>query len=417
MNGHNLSSVIRRVLFGAIFLCSTSPLVRGDDLTGTPPSPPAVIGTEITANLVNMIFLFDRVASNPPRAATKNYLARVSEPSSPLYPDYVEYQQGKIDRLELEKRLPHVAMLGDSLTQNFHFSSMASSFWRARTQWRKNWFLDTDPNPEGIFSVYERLEYLTPLVATEYNGAGALVTARGTPENLRKKLVRARNFPGQVNRVLRATRFPDLIIVWIGHNNLDWVHGLSSEERERPESHLQTLTAQFRLNYTESLQCLIDRAKMENHRVAILIFGLANIDSFLQARRKEEILHTQNRKLYPHLNSGPRSFESFKPPYQKNMARLALMMNAELRTMVADLKRQLNNTHHVHLEYSDALTKVDFSRLELINSVDGWHPSIEGHKVLADAAFNALRPSLVFLRTGTRPTRKTRLLVSNYQTR
>jgi len=206
-------------------------------------------------------------------------------------------------------------------------------------------------------------------------------------------------------------------MIWIGHNNLDWVHGLSSEERERPERHLQTLAAQFRLNYTESLQCLIDRAKMENHRVAILIFGLANMDAYLQARRKEEMLHTQNRKLYPHFNSGPRSFESLKPPYQKNMARLALMMNAELRTMVADLNRQLNNTHHVHLEYSDALTKVDFSRLELINSVDGWHPSMEGHKVLADAAFNALRPSLVFLRTETRPTRKTRLLVSNYQPR
>jgi lysophospholipase L1-like esterase len=392
-------------------------LLRGDDLTGTPPSPPAVIGTEITANLVNIIFLFDRVASHPPRVATKNYLARISEPSSPLYPDYLAYRQGKIDRLELEKRLPHVAMLGDSLTQDFHFSSAASSFWRARTQWRKNWFLDTDPNPEGIFSVYERLEYLTPLVATEYNGAGALVAARGTQENLRKRLVRARNFPGQVNRVLHATRFPDLILIWIGHNNLDWAHGLSSEERARPESHLQTLAAQFRLNYSESLQFLIDRAKMENHRVAVLIFGLANIDAYLQARRQEEVLHAQNRKLYPHLNSGPRSFESLKPPYQKNMARLASMMNAELRKMVADLKRQLDNTHHVRVEYSDALTKVDFSRLELINSVDGWHPSIEGHKVLADAAFNALRPSLVFLRTGTRPTRETRLLASIHQRR
>jgi lysophospholipase L1-like esterase len=364
-----------------------------------------------------MIFLFDRVASDPPRAATKNYLARVSEPSSPLYPDYLEYQQGKIDRLELEKRLPHVAMLGDSLTQNFHFSSLASSFWRARTQWRNNWFLDTDPNPDGIFSVYERLQYLTPLVAKEYNGAGALVAARGMQENLRKRLVRARNFPGQVNRVLRATRFPDLIIIWIGHNNLDWVHGLSSEERERPESRLQTLAGQFRLNYSESLQRLIDRAKMQNHRVAILIFGLANIDVYLQGRRKEEMLHAENPKLYPHLNSGPRSFESMKPPYRKNMARLAFMLNAQLRTMVADLKRQLSNTPHVHLEYSDALTKVDFSRLELINAVDGWHPSIEGHKVLADAAFNALRPSLVFLRIRTRPTTKTRLLVSNYQAR
>jgi hypothetical protein len=82
--------------------------------------------------------------------------------------------------------------------------------------------------------------------------------------------------------------------------------------------------------------------------------------------------------------------------------------------MVADLKRELNDSHHVHLEYSDALTRVDFSRLELINSVDGWHSSVEGHKVLAEVAFKALHPSLVFLGLGTRPTRKTRLLVSNY---
>jgi hypothetical protein len=49
--------------------------------------------------------------------------------------------------------------------------------------------------------------------------------------------------------------------------------------------------------------------------------------------------------------------------------------------------------------------------------VDGWHPSIEGHKALAEVAFKALRPSLVFLGIGMRPTRKTRLLVSNYQIR
>jgi len=103
-----------------------------------------------------------------------------------------------------------------------------------------------------------------------------------------------------------------------------------------------------------------------------------------------------------------------KPPYQKNMARLALMINAELRAMVADVKRKLNSTYQVRIEYSDALTKVDFSRLELINPVDGWHPSAEAHKVLARAAFTALRPSLVFLRIATTPTKKPRLLVGNY---
>ncbi len=413
-----MPSVIRNGLFAATFLCSTTLCeVRSDELTGVPPPLPLAIGREITADLVNVIFLFDRLASAPPRATTPNFIARISDPSSALYPDYLDYEQGRINRSELESRLPHVAMLGDSLTQNFHFSSMPSSFWRARTQWRKNWFLDSDPNPDSIFSVYERLEHFTPLVATEYNGAGALVAAPGSQENLRQRLVRAHNLPGQVNGVLHRTRFPDLIMIWIGHNNLDWVRGLSSEERQHPQKRLEVIAAQVRVNYTESLQRLIDRAQIQNHRVAIVVFGLANINTYLEGRRKAEILHVGNPKFYPHFNSGLRSFESLKPLYGRNTARLALMINAELRAMVAGLKREVANIHNVRIEYSDALTKVDLSRLELINPVDGWHPSTEGHKALAQAAFTALHPSLAFLRITTRPTKQPRLLVSNSQAR
>jgi len=413
-----MPSIIRPVLFSAIFVYSAaSPGIRADELTGPPPPLPLAIGEHVTGDVVDLIFLFDRVASDPPRAITPNYIARVSEPSSALNRDYLEYRQGKINRAELANRLPHVAMLGDSLTQNFYFSSLASSFWRARTEWRKNWFLDTDPDPESVFSVYERLERFTPLVAAEYNGAGALVAPPESQENLRKRLVRARNLPGQVRQVLRRKRFPDLIMIWIGHNNLDWVHGLPQEEREHPEKRLQTIATQFRVNYTESLQSLIDRAKTENHKAAIVVFGLANIGAYLNARRQAQILHAENPKLYPHFNSGYRSFESLKPPYQKNTARLSLMLNAEMRAMVADLNRELNNSGHVRIEYSDALTKIDLSHLELLNPVDAWHPSVEGHKVVAQAAFNALRPSLVFLRIGTKPTIKPRLQVSNYQAR
>ena len=409
-----MPAVIRRALFATTFLCSTLLWdVHGNEVTGPSPPLPMAAGKEITANLVNMIFWFDRVASDPPRATTANYLARVSNPSSPLYPSYLEYKRGNIDRHELEDRLPHVAMLGDSLTQHFYFSSLPSSFWRARTEWRRNWFLDTDPSPDSIFSVYERLEYFTPVVATEFNGAGALVAAPASQEDLRERLVRTRNLPGQVNHVLHRTRFPDLIMIWIGHNNLDWVQGLSSEERQHPQQRLRALAAQVRVNYTESLQGLIDRAKRENHRVAIVVFGLANIDRYLEGRRQAEILHTENPKLYPHFDSGTRSFESLQPPYQQNTARLAVLINAGLRAMVADLERELSNAHHVRIEYSDALTKIDFNHLELINTVDGWHPSIEGHKVLAQAAFNALRPSLVFLGIGTTPKKKAPLLASS----
>lgn len=157
------------------------------------------------------------------------------------------------------------------------------------------------------------------------------------------------------------------------------------------------IATRFRKNYTESLQALLDRAKTENHKVVIVVFGLANIDAYLKARRQAEALRAQNPKLYPHFDIGERTFESLKPPYQKNMARLASMLNAELQEMVVDLSQRLRASPSVRLQYSDGLTKVDFSRLELIHSVDAWHPSDQGHKVLAEAAFNAILPAVDFL--------------------
>ena len=137
-------------------------------------------------------------------------------------------------------------MMGDSLTQNFYISAPINLFWRARTQRRKNWFLDTDPDPASIRSMYERLETLTPLVATEYNGAGALVASSRAGEGIRRRIVRTRNFAGQTHHILRKKRFPDLILIWIGHNNLYWVEGLSAPERGHPEKRLQEIAAQFR---------------------------------------------------------------------------------------------------------------------------------------------------------------------------
>jgi hypothetical protein len=134
--------------------------------------------------------------------------------------------------------------------------------------------------------------------------------------------------------------------------------------------------------------------------VAIVVFGLANLETFFKARRKAEALHAKNPALYPYFESGNRSFESLKSPYQNNMVRLGLMLNGEMRAMVSDLDRQLAHNSNVRVQYSDALAKVNFSRLELINPADAWHPSIEGHKALAAAAFNALGPSLKFLGIG-----------------
>ncbi len=411
-------SPTRFVFLAGVFVFLIAVPVQGTEEFANPPRPfPVVMGEQMAANLVDLIFLFDRVASDPPTATTSDYLGRISNPSSPFYGDYLDYRRGTIDRTELVRRLPHVAMMGDSLTQHFYISSPISLFWRARTERRKNWFLDTDPDPASIHSVYERLATFTPLVATEYNGAGALVASRRAGEGIRRRIVRTRNLSGQARQILRKKRLPDLIMIWIGHNNLDWTEGLSLTEREHPEKRLQEMATQFRVNYTEPLQSLIDRAKSENHNVMIVVFGLANIDAFFKARKKAEAVHARNPALYPYFESGYRSFESLKPPYQKNMVRLSLMMNAEMRAMVANLNRELKNYGNVRVQYSDALTKVDFSRLEMINPVDAWHPSVEGHKALAAAAFSSLVPSLEFLGIRQKSTAKHRLDFSKYGAR
>jgi hypothetical protein len=72
--------------------------------------------------------------------------------------------------------------------------------------------------------------------------------------------------------------------------------------------------------------------------------------------------------------------------------------------MVSNLDRLLTHSSNVRVQYSDALAKVNFGRLELINPADAWHPSIEGQKALAAAAFSALDQSLKFLGIGPKRT-------------
>ncbi len=76
------------------------------------------------------------------------------------------------------------------------------------------------------------------------------------------------------------------------------------------------------------------------------------------------------------------------------------MLNEELRALVCDLNRELADAPNVQLRYSDALATANLSRAELLHPVDGWHASVEGHNVLADAAFKDLGPSLEFLGIG-----------------
>jgi lysophospholipase L1-like esterase len=361
------------------------------------PAIPARIGEAAALEAVDMLFLPDHLFMKSATAASPNYLTRVADPISRFHAAYLDYKNRQISRSELIARLPHVTMIGDSLSKNAYISSIPSTFWRARTERRRDWFLDTDPSPASVYSVFERLDQLTPLVATEYSGVGALVDDGSRKANFFRRLVRTRNFSEQVSQVLKGQRFPDLVMIWIGHNNVDWASETRVNEREHPERRLRELAKKFRADYGRQIQRLISGAQKQDHRVAFVVFGLVNFQAFFKARETAEALRAQDRRLYPYLEVDYQHFVSMKPAYRANMIRFALMMNEELRGMVNEFNREMKHSPTVQLRYSDALANVDISRVELIHAMDAWHPSVKGHNILAQAAFDSISPSLEFL--------------------
>ncbi len=330
-------------------------------------------------------------------AISANYLERVADPTSRFHADYLEYKKRQISRAQLVARLPHIAMIGDSLSKDVYISSILSTFWRARTRHGNNWFLNSESSPASVYSVFERLEKFTPLVATEYGGLGAMADNGKDRPNFFRKILRTRNFSGQVSQLLSHDRFPDLILIWIGHNNVDWAWQCPSDELEHPEERLPRLSKHFREDYTRQIRRLIARARIERHRVGIVVYGLVDFESFFKARAIAEGLRTKNPKLYPYLGTDFKYLISMRPAYRGNLIRLVRMVNEELHAMVSQMEREIEHVPNVQVRYSDALAKTDLSRVEVIHAIDGWHPSVEGHNVFAEAAFSGLAPSLEFL--------------------
>jgi len=327
-----------------------------------------------------------------------NFLERIADPESRFHPDYLAYRRGEIARAELIARLPHVAMLGDSVCMGIYISSAWNTLWRARRSGGKNWFLHVDDAP-NICSVSKGLETFTPFVAIECAGVGALVDHEHARQNLFRRILGTRNLSAQVDQLVEAHRFPDLILISIGHNNVDWAWRCSLDELHNPEERLQRLGKQVRHNYARDLRRLLEGARIQQHSVAIVVYGLINFESYFKGREAAERLRESDTTLYPHLETTYKYFVSFRPTYRCNLVRLAAMLNEELRSMVEDLNREfVQRDEHIQLRYSDALATADLSRAELLHPTDGWHASVEGHSVLGEAAFNDLRASLDFLK-------------------
>jgi lysophospholipase L1-like esterase len=327
---------------------------------------------------------------------TKDFLERISRPKSPFHSDYLAYRGGEISRQGLIARLPHVAMIGDSVSTGIYVSTPWSTLWRARRRHQRNWFLNVDPTSK-IESIADRLEKMKPLAITHYGGIGAMVDDEGEGEPFSRRILGTRNFSGQIRQLTSATRFPDLILISIGHNNVDWARRSASEELQRPEVRLPQLRQNFKEIFTARFRKLLEHARQQPQRTAIIVFGLVNFGSYFKGRAEAERQRASDPRLYPHLEKTYEYLVSFLPDYRDDVIRLTEMVNRDLRAIVAELNVDPRVAANVQLRYSDALATADLSRAKLLHAVDGWHASAEGHNVLAEAAFQDLGPSLEFV--------------------
>jgi len=250
--------------------------------------------------------------------ARSSTLSAISNPASPHNPDYLEYRQGRLTKAQLMDRLPHIAMIGDSLSRDFYVSSFVSMVWRSKMNHGRDWFLDTDASANSVYSLYERLAQETPLVACEYSSVGGKVDSGGGGNGILRSWFPL-NLSQQTDLILKENRFPDLVLLWIGHNNLDWVLSVGPRRQENVETGLQNMAANFRKDYTQQLGRLVDRAGDQKQRRAIIVFGLVDLKSFFEARDAAEQLRKENPKLYPYFYVDYQLYESMKPEYRGNM--------------------------------------------------------------------------------------------------
>jgi hypothetical protein len=276
-----------------------------------------------------------------------------------------------------------LAMIGDSLSTGFHISSPAMMLLGTRTC-KKNWVVD---DRGAIDSLFEQLIKKAPIILDHL----ACVSADVRPPCRRTAadwIAGTFHMSHQIDRVLSLNQFPDILLLWIGHNNLDWVMVLG--ESDTGISGLPMLANRISACYEAQLQRLLEAASQQNHSVCVIVFALVNFESFFRAREQAETIKRQEPSKYPCLEADYRYFRSMRPEFRKGMIELADGINSRLKNLVVKLQEQAAMQQNVQIVFSTALHDVQIDKAEMLSDVDAWHPSAFGHRMLAAGAYPAV---------------------------
>jgi lysophospholipase L1-like esterase len=259
--------------------------------------------------------------------------------------------------------------------------------WRA---WKGTWFAAAPGDKLEIRSIFERLSEVTPISAAVHATARAKVDAGGNRTRV-DLLTNTRHLSYQVDEVLLGA-FPDLLLLWIGHNNMDW----HSRVEELTNESCEKLATEFTNCYRQQLLRLLNGALRSKKRIVLVVYGLINFESFFQARADAERLKDSDSTQYPYLEKGYDFFSSMKPEHRNGVARLAQSCNEKLEKVCRGLDKEIRRSD-IRLIYSDALSRAEISEAKMLNQSDAWHPSSAGHRMLAQSAYKPIKEGLSYL--------------------
>lgn len=291
-----------------------------------------------------------------------------------------------------------VAMLGDSTVRDF---AIGSSFEMLAKQWlgnQRNPFLNGDPSV-AVDSIFERLARRGPARAVEYARSGASV---GPPRTLIRRqfqwLANVRTLDGQIRELLAEPVFPDLVLVWIGHNNLDFVTECSRfSSRGDLDEACEGIRRVFSQHFRADLQRLLQAAHALARRTAIVVYGLVNPEATRRARDRARALRAARAGLFPYMQKSEQRFPPLRPEHGDRLLELSRALSFDMRREVEALQASFGPLPQVRLSYSDATARVELCEPNHLHEADAWHASEAGKRLLADALFEGISPALPFI--------------------
>jgi hypothetical protein len=282
-----------------------------------------------------------------------------------------------------------VALLGDSLSVPFHYTDTKSAPDMVQNHRAGGWFLDITPDNQ-LKSFYEMLtqDAKVPTSAMNVSIAGSWIKR---PNFFVPSLLLGMDtMDRQVSRVLMEPEFPNLILVWQGHNDADWryaANGLRIPDAKLADFR-KDLQQQVTRNLAEQLNRIISRAEQARYPVTIVVFGLLDVRSAIETRRKviqEKLAHPEKYEFLPNSKAG---FPSVDPDLAGPTTEMVDGLLTQWKSMVEGLNDRIRGDREkTQILYSDALNRVKIT-LDRVSPEDGLHFKIpEGHQAAADAVY------------------------------